>query len=175
VTPTSPPVGPNEPQNTTSHTSPTPDSPPHYQTPDSQIPRQRRSQSSRHDRHRRPHDNPDHNPADNRHRDPLEHSQSGGTPPAARTPTDDLAGDLTGRGIDDEPPSTTRHHAAAGLRAVDDPDIDAALDAVVAAAPPLPYPVRARLAWLLSGQHHAPRNDTTADTNPRPGHTHDEA
>jgi hypothetical protein len=45
---------------------------------------------------------------------------------------------------------------------VDDPDIDAALDAVVATAPPLPYEVRARLAWLLRGQHHQPRHGKAA-------------
>jgi hypothetical protein len=45
---------------------------------------------------------------------------------------------------------------------VDDPDIDAALDAVVAAAPSLPHEVRARLVWLLRGQRHQPRRDTAA-------------
>jgi hypothetical protein len=43
--------------------------------------------------------------------------------------------------------------AMAAVRDVNDPDIDAALDAVVEAAPPLPYEVRARLAWLLQEQH----------------------
>jgi hypothetical protein len=49
-----------------------------------------------------------------------------------------------------EPPPAQQHPAA--IREVDDPDIDAALDAIVADAPPLPYQVRARLAWLLRGQ-----------------------
>jgi hypothetical protein len=46
---------------------------------------------------------------------------------------------------------------------VDDPDIDAAVDAVVAAAPPLPYPVRARLAWLLGAGRHPPRTGKPTD------------
>jgi hypothetical protein len=52
--------------------------------------------------------------------------------------------------------------AAKLARDVDDPDIDAALDAVVAAAPPLPYEVRARLAWLLRGCRHDTRRDPAA-------------
>jgi len=38
----------------------------------------------------------------------------------------------------------------------------ATLDAVVESAPPLPYEVRARLAWLLRGQHHRSRRDNAA-------------
>jgi hypothetical protein len=48
------------------------------------------------------------------------------------------------------------------IRDVADPAIDAVLDAVVDTAPPLPYEVRARLAWLLRGQHHPPRRDEAA-------------
>ena len=81
----------------------------------------------------------------------------------------------TSTGVVQPPPpvedddSAPRHHraatddrAATAVRDVDDPDIDAALDAVVDTAPPLPYEVRARLAWLLQGQHHQPRRDKAA-------------
>jgi hypothetical protein len=61
-----------------------------------------------------------------------------------------------------EPTNPQHHRAAPAVRDVDDPDIDAALDAVVDAAPPLPYEVRARLAWLLRGQHHQPPRDKAA-------------
>jgi hypothetical protein len=57
-------------------------------------------------------------------------------------------------------PAASEEELRARLAAVDDPDLDAALDAIVAAAPPLPYPVRARLAYLLGG-HHTPRTEKT--------------
>jgi hypothetical protein len=58
---------------------------------------------------------------------------------------------------------------------VDDPDIDATLDAVVDAAPPLPYEVRARLAWLLRGQHHQPPRQDNKAAWPRGGMTNEKA
>jgi hypothetical protein len=42
------------------------------------------------------------------------------------------------------------------IREVDDPSIDAVLDAIVDAAPPLPHEVRARLAWLLRRPRYPP-------------------
>ncbi len=63
---------------------------------------------------------------------------------------------------EDDSGARRQDRAASAVRDVDDPAIDAALDAVVESAPPLPYEVRARLAWLLRGQHHRSRRDNAA-------------
>lgn len=64
--------------------------------------------------------------------------------------------------VEDDVGAPQHHPAATAVHAVNDPDIDAALDAVVDAAPALPYAVRARLAWLLQGQRHQPSRDKAA-------------
>lgn len=61
---------------------------------------------------------------------------------------------------ENDPPEN--HRAAPAVRDVNDADIDAVLDAVVDAAPPLPYQVRARLAWLLRGHSTPSHRDTAA-------------
>jgi hypothetical protein len=79
---------------------------------------------------------------------------TGATPPGPPTVTPSTTtADLT-----DEPhhPGESR---AARVRQVEDSDIEAALDAIVETAPPLPYKDRARIAFLLGG--HRPNRRTS--------------
>ena len=83
--------------------------------------------------------------------------------PSPTTATADGPTSSIGDGAPQPAPQPAPHHRAATLpREVDDPAIDAALDAVVADAPPLPYEVRARLAWLLRGRHRHAGHDRAA-------------
>ncbi len=58
--------------------------------------------------------------------------------------------------------------ADSGRQAAKDAAVDAVLNAIVAAAPQLPYPVRARLAFLLGGHH--TRRDDKDRVEPPAGH-----
>jgi hypothetical protein len=102
---------------------------------------------------------------------PHEHSpgqpDARGTSPVANTaPTPASTGvagaeprhDHDGRG---GAKRATERSGATRASEVDDPDIDAALDAMVDEAPPLPYEVRARLARLLRGDGDRGQSDHT--------------
>jgi hypothetical protein len=140
VTPTSAPAHPSQPP----HHHPQSDAQSDAARRAAQRPRRPRSSSSSHDNQRT--DSPRH---------PDAHPTGRRPPPAPSDHNDQ--NDVHDHGA----PSRAGTGLAARLAAVDDPDIDAALDAIVAAAPPLPYPVRARLAWLLWGRHDTPPCDTT--------------
>jgi hypothetical protein len=63
--------------------------------------------------------------------------------------------DRPGRAVGPEASAPPEPSDAAAMAAVVDPAVEAALDALVAAAPPLSYEVRMRLAHLLR-QHEPP-------------------
>jgi hypothetical protein len=72
------------------------------------------------------------------------------------------AADHRSRSSAEDDGARRQRRAVTAVRDVNDPDIDAALDAVVDTAPSLPHEVRARLVWLLDGQRRQPRRDTAA-------------
>ncbi len=90
------------------------------------------------------------------------HANARGTLPMADLSATPVTGGQPLPPVEDDDSVRRHDRAATTVRDVDDPAIDAALDAVVDAAPPLPYEVRARLAWLLRGQRHQPRRDKAA-------------
>jgi hypothetical protein len=67
--------------------------------------------------------------------------------------------DRPGRAVGPEASAPPEPSDAAAMAAVVDPTVEAALDALVAAAPPLSYEVRMRLAHLL--RHHEPPTATS--------------